>query len=264
MPNVLTINVENWSFNQTSVFPNLIRILSLLKKKKTKATFFVSGSLAERNPDVVRLILQEWQEIGSLGYEGKVVYKQTPLEFEQEILKSLKTLEKISGEKIKTYRAPYFSINEDCLWAFDILAELGIEYDSSISPAQPNSIAGVPQKIFPIYTKSEKIIWEFPLAMVKILGKKFALAEGDYLGFYPFWFSHWSLGKLNSNGKLGTVYLQPNCNNGHSEKFDLKFLESFWRKPSFELTLLKLEKLLSDFKFTSMEEAYKKWTCSKT
>jgi hypothetical protein len=58
----------------------------------------------------------------------------TPEEFKQDIQKSKKILEDIAGTEVIGYRAPSYSITRKSLWAFEILAEEGYRYDSSIFP----------------------------------------------------------------------------------------------------------------------------------
>ncbi len=62
----------------------------------------------------------------------QLVYEQKPEEFEKDLAYSIKTLENITGQKVKYFRAPGFSITENEKWAFDILVKLGIEIDCSI------------------------------------------------------------------------------------------------------------------------------------
>ena len=53
-------------------------------------------------------------------------------EFEKDLTKSISVLEKISGEKVLGFRAPYFSIDKNNFWVFDILRKY-VKYDSSVT-----------------------------------------------------------------------------------------------------------------------------------
>ena len=53
-------------------------------------------------------------------------------------------MEGITGKNVLGYRAPSFSITKKSLWAFDILEELGFEYDSSVFPTN-HDIYGIPE-----------------------------------------------------------------------------------------------------------------------
>ena len=48
---------------------------------------------------------------------------------------AVNALEQCIGKKVKSYRAPAFSVGKDNQWVFEILAQCGIENDSSVFPA---------------------------------------------------------------------------------------------------------------------------------
>ena len=99
-----------------------------------KATFFCLGWIAERYPHLIREIQNQGHEIACHGYDHRLVYDMRPEQFREDIRKSKQILEDIIGEKVAGYRAPSYSITGRSLWAFQILAEEGFRYDSSIFP----------------------------------------------------------------------------------------------------------------------------------
>ena len=100
------------------------------------------------------------------------------------------SLEQCIGEKIKSYRAPAFSIGESNKWAFEILAENGIERDSSIFPAT-RDLGGFPnfgQKT-PCTLEYKGIkLKEFTICTANLFGKEVAYSGGGYFRFFPLWF----------------------------------------------------------------------------
>ncbi|EIJ79979.1 YbaN [Bacillus methanolicus PB1] len=82
-------------------------ILDVLKKENVKAaTFFLSGSWAERHPDLVDRIVKDGYEIGMLGYAYK---DYTELEVEkvrQDIVKAQEVFKKLNVKNVKLLRAP--------------------------------------------------------------------------------------------------------------------------------------------------------------
>ena len=82
-------------------------ILDVLKKEKAGAvTFFLSGSWAERHPDLVNRMVKEGYEIGMLGYE---YVDYTDLEEEKvrrDILKAQEAFKKLNVKNIELLRAP--------------------------------------------------------------------------------------------------------------------------------------------------------------
>ena len=65
-------------------------------------------------------------------------------------------LERITGKKVKGYRAPQFTIVKETLWALEILREAGLEYDSSVFPVK-TPLYGMPNSpLFPYRLESDK------------------------------------------------------------------------------------------------------------
>jgi hypothetical protein len=51
-------------------------------------------------------------------------------QFKSDTEYAIKSIEDLIGAKINAYRAPGFSIPKENPWAFEVLIENGIEYDS--------------------------------------------------------------------------------------------------------------------------------------
>ncbi len=148
---VLTIDLEFW-YNSEFLKKHLSQevilgcsdrikeevapLLKLLAKYNAKATFFVLGSLAEKYPEIIKLIADLGHEIASHGYSHTSLNDLSPTQFEAEIQKTDKILTNIVGKKILGYRAPAFSLNHKTKWALPILQDNGYLYDSSIFPVR--------------------------------------------------------------------------------------------------------------------------------
>ena len=145
MGNILTFDIEEWyiekHFNgerkeKYRQYDELLDwILNTLEKNNTKATFFCVGQLAVEFPNVLKRIANAGHEIGSHSNKHLWVNKMTPEEFAEDTRIALEEIENMIGEKVKSFRAPAFSIGKNNDWAFDILAENGIEYDDNDSRA---------------------------------------------------------------------------------------------------------------------------------
>src|SRR5215813_4706338 len=100
MQNALTIDVEEyfhahayervidaaaWDGLPSHVVENTRRILALLARHGARATFFVLGWVADRHPDLVREIARAGHELGSHGYAHRLIYRQTPTEFADDL-----------------------------------------------------------------------------------------------------------------------------------------------------------------------------------
>lgn len=82
-------------------------ILDILEKRKVRsATFFLSGSWAEKNPETVKRIVDLGYEVGSLGYAYEDYTELEDEEIRRDILKSIDVLKKLDVKEIKLLRSP--------------------------------------------------------------------------------------------------------------------------------------------------------------
>lgn len=215
MINALTIDLEPWYASEflTKYLPEekedqieeaVKPILGLLDKYKMKATFFILGIVAEKHPDVVREIYSKGHEIASHAYSHKTLYALGEAGFEEEIGKSVRLLESITGEKPIGFRAPSFSINNSTKWAFEVLRKYDFKYDSSIFPIK-TMLYGVPNAPLQSYRPSmndvakhdpDGDIVEFPMTVLR-LGRNIPVAGGFYLRVLPLWFLRFALRRVN-------------------------------------------------------------------
>lgn len=135
LDNDSTRTVKEWSNYESRIHSNMNRIFDLLDKSNQKATFFVVGWIAEMYPEVVKKIDNYGHEIGSHTHMHQLMHEQNKGELQEDLRKSILILESITGKKVKSFRAPGFSITEKNKWVFEILAENGITHDSSVFPA---------------------------------------------------------------------------------------------------------------------------------
>lgn len=215
---VLTIDMEDWFHSLDSQQENwhnykrriehgTRKILELLAAKNSKATFFVLGEVAENHPELIREIIKEGHEIGSHSYYHKFIYKQSAQEFRDDLKRSLNLLEDLTGKKIISFRAPYFSITKESLWAFDILKEEGIEIDSSIFPVL-NHRYGIPSaKRLPHQLKNG--IWEWPITTFKTFLGNFPFAGGVYIRFFPLAVSKFLISSTIKKNEPILMYFHP-------------------------------------------------------
>ncbi|HPP53582.1 MAG TPA: polysaccharide deacetylase family protein, partial [Thermoguttaceae bacterium] len=164
-PNALTVDVEDyyqvsafedridrkdWEKYPSRVKENTERLLALLRRRQVRATFFVLGWTAQNCPDLVHRIQDEGHEIGAHGFWHQCIYRQSPEAFREDLVRTKEVLSHLTGREILSYRAPSFSITERSWWAFEILAEEGFRYDSSVYPIRHDRY-GAPDRPVGIY-----------------------------------------------------------------------------------------------------------------
>lgn len=82
-------------------------IIETLKEENIhSATFFLSGSWAERHPDLVNAIVKEGYEIGLLGYNYKDYTSLKDEEITKDIAKAQEVFKKMNVKNIELLRAP--------------------------------------------------------------------------------------------------------------------------------------------------------------
>lgn len=202
---ILTFDVEEWFHilgNDSTrtekewrryghrIHDNMDRIFSILEEFNVSASFFVLGWIACEFPDIVKDISNRGYEIGSHTHLHQLVYEQNRNEFRSDVERSIKTLEDLSGRKVKCFRAPGFSITERNIWAFEVLHELGIEIDSSVFPAgrAHGGMSSYGSAVPSIVTYNGIKLKEFPINTFSVLGRKMIYSGGGYFRLLPYEF----------------------------------------------------------------------------
>jgi polysaccharide deacetylase family protein (PEP-CTERM system associated) len=247
------IKYADWDKCESRIEIEVKKILDILDTNNTKATFFILGWIAERHPELIKEIDKKGHEIAIHGYRHRLVYTMTPKEFEAEISKVKKIIEKIIKKKVIGHRAPSFSITEKSMWALNVLEKLGFKYDSSIFPIiHPDY--GIPK----FGTNPKKIgkLMEFPMSTIKLLGKNIPVAGGGYLRTQPYWFTKWAIKQINKK-QPAIVYIHPWELDPEHPKIKSTFLQNWRHRTGLRANEKKLKKLITDFKFTTVKDVLK-------
>ena len=198
--NILTFDIEDWLFvkpNQNNSQERidtldryLNKILYLLDERQIKATFFCVGDMAKKFPEVVRLIDSRGHEIGCHSLHHTWLNKMTPTEVLRDTRQAVDSLEQCIGKKIISYRSPAFSIGNSNPWAFEALAQCGIERDASVYPATRDfgGFSGFGYKTPVIIERESITVKEFPICLASLFGQEIAYSGGGYFRFFPLWF----------------------------------------------------------------------------
>ena len=91
---------EDWDRYELRVVLNVDKLLSLLDRHHTRATFFILGWIAERVPDLVVRIRSRGHEIASHGYGHELLCHLDEEEFEVDLLKSKQILEELAAVEV--------------------------------------------------------------------------------------------------------------------------------------------------------------------
>jgi polysaccharide deacetylase family protein (PEP-CTERM system associated) len=251
------VRTEDWSGFPSRVGPSTHRILDLLDRREVRGTFFVLGWVGERQPELVREIHARGHEVACHGYGHQVIQSMTPAEFRADVRSAKATLEDAIGAPVRGYRAPTFSIMRGTLWALDVLAEVGFQYDSSIFPIRHDRY-GIPEAPrFPhrIPLRRGGDIVEFPMTTVPLAGQRVPVAGGGYFRLLPYPLIAAGIRGVNERERMpAIVYLHPWELDPEQPRLPVRGLSRFRHYVNLQGTAAKLERLLDDFAFASAAE----------
>lgn len=273
--NFLTVDVECWfhAYNMRPVAPkcswhtlpagiesNMEKLLELLRAHEAKATFFVLGWVADRFPEVVRMIDREGHEIGTHGYHHDLITEMTPSVFEDDLLRSLEAISRHTSQRIRGHRASNFSVVSSTLWALEILARHGLQYDSSIFPIARKRY-GVPdwanRNPHTLNLAGGRKLIELPMSTMRVAGRQMPVAGGGYLRLYPSQVTERFISQQNLRGLPAMVYLHPWELDPQQTRRALGLVEGFQHYVNLDTTEWKLNRLLQRFDFGSVSENLK-------
>ena len=249
------IRRETWDHHESRVVTNTHRILDLLARHGTLATFFVLGWVAERHPQLVRDIHSAGHELGSHSYWHRLVYSLARDEFRDDLRRSKQVIEDAAGVEVSCYRAPSFSITEKSLWALEVLVEEGITIDSSVFPVKHDryGLPGATATIHEIDTPNGSII-EFPLSFVGSSRYPMPVGGGGYFRLYPYWLTKKLLTHVNEYSQRPfSFYIHPWEVDPDQPRLRVGSRSSRFRHyVNLQPTVAKLSKLLDDFRFSTL------------
>jgi polysaccharide deacetylase family protein (PEP-CTERM system associated) len=254
LDNDSTKTCNEWVHYESRIHANMERIFTILDTVKAKATFFCLGWIVEAYPDIIKAIVDRGYEVGTHTTMHQLIYEQSPQTFAKDLEYSIKTLEDISGQKVRCFRAPGFSIREDSRWVFDLLVSQGIEIDSSIFPAS-RAHGGFPsyKAIVPGMIQYDGIrLKEFPIPYTVVFGKPLIYSGGGYFRFFPYFcIKYWA----RSAPYLMTYFHPRDFDAGQPKIVDLPLTRIFKSYIGLGTSFRKFQRLLHDFSFVDIATA---------
>jgi polysaccharide deacetylase family protein (PEP-CTERM system associated) len=161
------------------------RTLDLLDEYGVRATFFALGWVADTVPEIVRAVADRGHEVASKGYYHRDIQQLSPSEFRDDLQRARESLERASGQRVVGYRVAHSWFRPADLWALDVLAEQGYEYDSSIGPILRSYAAEPWRRFAHLHRLGERTLWELPISTADILGFLIPIAGGNYFRQFP-------------------------------------------------------------------------------
>lgn len=248
---------DAWEGFEPRVERNTRRLLDLCASHDVKGTFFTLGWVAERWPGLVRDIQAAGHELGTHGQDHRRVTKMTPAEFREDVRRSKRTIEDITGDPVIGYRAPNYSIVRETFWAMDVLMEEGFRYDSSIFPIWHDhyGIPDFPRFPRPVKGENGSALHEFPISTIRFAGMNLPFVGGGYLRHFPLSFIRWGMHRLNGHERRPAIlYIHPWEIDPGQPVQPVGLLKRLRHYRNLARTEDRLARLFSEYCFTSCRE----------
>jgi polysaccharide deacetylase family protein (PEP-CTERM system associated) len=247
----------SWERYACRVEANLDRILAQFAAAGVSATFFTLGWIAERHKSMVRRIVDAGHELASHGYDHRRVDTMDPAAFREDLHRTRAILEDAGGVAVRGYRAPTFSIGTTTPWAFDIIAQEGHHYSSSINPVRHDNY-GSPDAPRVPYRPTGGDLWEFPMTTARLFGHNIPCSGGGYFRLLPYAaFRHGFAGATEGEGHPGIFYFHP----WEVDPAQPRVAGCGWKSRLRHYTNLarmaaRLDRLLADFAWDRMDRVF--------
>jgi polysaccharide deacetylase family protein (PEP-CTERM system associated) len=270
--NALTVDVEEYFHAQTfagvvgpadwgrlpsRVVPSTRALLDALEGFGVRATFFVLGWVAGRQPHLVREIARRGHELACHGHLHRPIYAMQPEGFRTDVQRAKAAIEDAAGVAVSGYRAPTFSLVRDTWWALEILADEGFRYDSSIFPIHHDryGIPDAPRFPHRIRLRDGREMAEFPMTTLRLAGQRLPFSGGGYLRLLPYGVVRAALRRVNDRERMpGMVYVHPWEVDPAQPRLPVSGISRFRHYVNLDSTATKIARLAGEFAFAPVVE----------
>lgn len=250
------ISPSQWKDQECRIERNMDLLLNMFDEYDTKITFFVLGWVAKHYPHVVKRIVQEGHELASHGTNHRRATEQSREVFKADVGDAKKLLEDLGGVEVVGYRAPSFSFDKTNEWVYEVLAELGYGYSSSVYPVK-HDLYGIPDAPRQKYLGPFNVP-EIPLSTLNIMGKNIPISGGGFFRLYPYIFTRYGIQHLNKNEGMPYIfYLHPWEVDPNQPRVSGAPIKSRFRHYlNLNKVEARVERLLQDFRWTTMDQCF--------
>lgn len=251
------IGRSEWDYLPPRAERSVGDMLEFLDEREIEATFFVLGWVAERYPDLVREIAERGHEVASHGCSHRRVDQLSREEFRDEVVRSRALLEELSGQPVRGFRAPSFSLVPGTEWALEVLAEEGYEYDSSVYPVRRPGYGypGASRDPFRVETSAGPVL-ELPPATVSLAGVPVPAGGGAYFRHLPYALTSGALREMEARNAPGVFYVHSWEIDENMPRLPVGFFPEWRHYGRIGRMLGRLDRLTEEFNFTSVEQAF--------
>ena len=260
---VLTIDVEEWFHAHNyreQVLPDtwdgrerragtgVDPLLKLCESLGIRATWFILGWTAERDPGLVREIAAAGHEVGCHTYAHPVAFEQTPQEFRDDTRRGRDAVGDALGHAPTAFRAASFTILPENYWALEILRAEGFRVDSSVFPVAHPRYGNPrgPRRPFRLGRGDEDDLLVLPMTTLRLFGRNLPFSGGGYFRLFPVPLLDWCRRRVQAAQSEPVVfYFHPWELDSYQPDVDLGFLQNVRSRGGKQDLYAKLERALS-------------------
>ncbi|MDR3746918.1 MAG: DUF3473 domain-containing protein [Acidobacteriota bacterium] len=246
-----TPGIAEWEKLPSRVEKNFHKLLDIFSENEVQVTCFFLGWIAERFPQLVKEAAARGHEVASHGYGHRLVYEQPRNEFHDDVRRTRLLLEDVAGQTVLGYRAPGFSTTEDTPWFFDVLAEAGYQYDSSVFPST-HGHGGMREGRRDPHRLPDGLL-EFPITVADLAGKPMCFFGGGYLRLFPYWLVRRMSQQVLAEGRPVVFYIHPREIDPAHPRLPMSRKRRFKSYVNLETTETKVRNILRDFPVTTFK-----------
>jgi polysaccharide deacetylase family protein (PEP-CTERM system associated) len=250
------IDRADWDKLQLRCLDSTRRLLDLFARRSAKATFFFLGWIAERLPELVHEAHRAGHEIGSHGYDHRLLHDLGQQGFAADLARTSSILHGIIGERPRAFRACTWSVTQKTPWAIDELLAAGITLDSSIQPVRhPNyGVVRAPTTPYRLAGSTGELV-EFPPLTWDVFGRHVPVGGGGYLRLFPLALMRKGMRQKEGLEVPGCLYLHPWEVDPEQPRQRLGGLRGFCHYVNLKRTYGKLDQLLQQYRFEGLAAA---------
>lgn len=184
---IFTCDVEEWYHAENikqyvqidkkkhSSLSYLDNILEFLEQKSAFGTFFVLGSVAQSNPNLVKKIHSSGHEIASHGMSHELLGTMDLYQTRRELCESKEILEQLISEEVVGFRSPCFSSN---VYLENVLVDAGYRYTS-------NGIRASFHSRYSRQLEKQALLHDFELPVCRIGRLSIPATGGGWFRLFP-------------------------------------------------------------------------------
>jgi hypothetical protein len=188
IPNLVTVDLDEarGASARMDVEATTNGLLEALDRGNARATFFVPREFAERRAAFTRRIADRGHEVACLTKTLPAKAKPYCADFCGELDATRQAIEDATGSRVRGHRNYAFAFDYESEWAYDVLVERGIEYDSSRVPPRHVEFGyqPVPRTAHAVRRWGGTLI-EVPISTADVLAMRVRLGGPGTVGGWP-------------------------------------------------------------------------------